>query len=341
MGLTIGVGGGLKSTSGGGGASAADVARINRDLGRYKNPTSVTLTQSVVGKYVDKDSAKEVSADGYGISTPIPLKRGDLLLVPSTEAVVAQCSVVSQQVTNPYDRVIIYTYTYDATTGRIATATADYDTSLVYTAHYADDEATSVEYWTIGSSQVTTLPSTYETTESFYVPLVKQSVAAMPSEGYYVYLASETMDVVISGFTSTVNGGVAVISGWGVLKNIASNFLGNGGQRVIAEALNDLAERVAGIEAKIAGSFSELSVECLHIGRSVDGLIIETNFNLEGAGAPAKSVVPAGWQENWFPKYGDWTGVPSFKGQWYYDTANNNVYRAKGVSSVSDWQLIK
>ena len=125
MGLTIGVGGGLKSTSGGGGASAADVARINRDLGRYKNPTSVTLTQSVVGKYVDKDSAKEVSADGYGISTPISLKRGDLLLVPSTEAVVAQCSVVSQQVTNPYDRVIIYTYTYDATTGRIVQYSTD------------------------------------------------------------------------------------------------------------------------------------------------------------------------------------------------------------------------
>ena len=316
------------------------VARLNRDFGRYNNPTSVTLTQSISGKYVHKDTAKEVSASGYGISTPIALKKGDLLLVPSASAVVAECSVVSRQVTNPYDRVILYAYTYDAS-GRIATATADYDTSLVYTAHYADDETMAVDYWTIGSEQVNTLPSTYAVTESFYVPLVQQSVAAMPSEGYYIYLASEAMDVVISGFTATVNGGVAILAGWGVLKNIASNFVGIDGQQVLAEALNNLAQRVAGIEAKIAGGFSELTVGKLHIGRGIDGLNIDTNFNLEGEGAPSADVVPEGWKANWFAKYGDWRGIPLFKGQWYYDTKNKNLYRAKGTDSVSDWQLIK
>lgn len=316
------------------------VARLNRDFGRYDNPTSVTLTQSISGKYVHKDTAKEVSARGYGISTPIALKKGDLLLVPSASAVVAECSVVSRQVTNPYDRVILYAYTYDAG-GRIATATADYDTSLVYTAHYADEETMAVDYWTIGSKQVSTLPSTYAVTESFYVPLVQQSVAAMPSEGYYIYLASEAMDVVISGFTATVNGGVAILAGWGVLKNIASNFVGIDGQQVLAEALNNLAQRVAGIEAKIAGGFSELTVGKLHIGRGIDGLNIDTNFYLEGAGAPSADVVPEGWKANWFAKYGDWRGIPLFKGQWYYDTVNKNLYRAKGTESVSDWQLIK
>ena len=316
------------------------VARLNRDFGRYDNPASVTLTQSISGKYVHKDTAKEVSASGYGISTPIALKKGDLLLVPSASAVVAECSVVSRQVTNPYDRVILYAYTYDAS-GRIATATADYDTSLVYTAHYADDETMAVDYWTIGSEQVSTLPSTYAVTESFYVPLVQQSVAAMPSEGYYIYLASEAMDVVISGFTATVNGGVAILAGWGVLKNIASNFVGIDGQQVLAEALNNLAQRVAGIEAKIAGGFSELTVGKLHIGMGIDGLNIDTNFNLEGEGAPSADVVPEGWKANWFAKYGDWRGIPLFKGQWYYDTKNKNLYRAKGTDSVSDWQLIK
>lgn len=317
-------------------ALADSLSRILRDFGMYANPTEYVLAVGVSGKYIDKDSALEVANDNYSISQPFSLKAGDILLVPSASAVAAACSVVSKKVTNTYDKVIIYAYTYDEF-GRINTATADYNSSLVYTAYYESDEQTTPTYWIIGEEHIAELPETREVTESFYEPLVKQSVAGMPETGYYVYLASQTMDVVVSAYNATVNGGHAIIAGWGIFKNIATNFVGIDKQRVIAEAIADLFAQVEGINEKLTNGLDRLSVKHLHIDRELSGLNIAGTFCLQGAGVPSASVVPVNWD---FGRYGDWKGIPQFIGQEYFDTIDKVFYKAHGVTAVSDWKRI-
>ena len=317
-------------------ALADSLSRIFRDFGMYLNPTEYVLVVGVSGKYIDKDSALEVANGNYSISQPFSLKAGDILLVPSASAVTAACSVVSKKVTNTYDKVIIYAYTYDEF-GRINTATADYNPSLVYTAYYESDEQTTPTDWMIGGEHIAELPQTHEVTESFYEPLVKQSVAGMPDTGYYVYLASQAMDVVVSAYNATINGGHAIIAGWGIFKNIATNFVGIDKQRVIAEAIADLFAQVEGINEKLTNGLDRLSVKHLHIDRELSGLNIAGTFCLQGAGVPSASVVPVNWD---FGRYGDWKGIPQFIGQEYFDTIDKVFYKAHGVTAVSDWKRI-
>ena len=317
-------------------ALADNLSRILRDFGMYLNPTEYVLAVGVSGKYIDKDSALEVANDNYSISQPISLKAGDILLVPSASAVAAACSVVSKKVTNTYDKVIIYAYTYDEF-GRINTATADYNPSLVYTAYYESDEQTTPTNWIRGGEHIAELPEAHEVTESFYEPLVKQSVAGMPDTGYYVYLASQAMDVVVSAYNATINGGHAIIAGWGIFKNIATNFVGIDKQRVIAEAIADLFAQVEGINEKLTNGLDRLSVKHLHIDRELSGLNIAGTFCLQGAGVPSASVVPVNWD---FGRYGDWKGIPQFIGQEYFDTIDKVFYKAHGVTAVSDWKRI-
>ena len=317
-------------------ALADSLSRILRDFGMYLNPTEYVLVVGVSGKYIDKDSALEVANSNYSISQPFSLKAGDILLVPSASAVTAACSVVSKKVTNTYDKVIIYAYTYDEF-GRINTATADYNPSLVYTAYYESDEQTTPTDWMIGGEHIAELPQTHEVTESFYEPLVKQNVAGMPDTGYYVYLASQAMDVVVSAYNATINGGHAIIAGWGIFKNIATNFVGIDKQRVIAEAIADLFAQVEGINEKLTNGLDHLSVNHLHIDRELSGLNIAGTFCLQGAGVPSASVVPVNWD---FGRYGDWKGIPQFIGQEYFDTIDKVFYKAHGVTAISDWKRI-
>lgn len=315
---------------------ADNLSRILRDFGMYANPTEYVLAVGVSGKYIDKDSALEVANSNYSISQPFSLKTGDILLVPSAAAVAAACSIVSKKVTNTYNKVIIYAYTYDEF-GRINTATADYNPLLVYTAYYESDEQTTPTYWIIGGEHIAELPQTHEVTESFYEPLVKQSVAGMPDTGYYVYLASQAMDVVVSAYNATINGGHAIIAGWDIFKNVATNFVGIDKQRVIAEAIADLFAQVEGINEKLTNGLDSLSVKHLHIDRELSGLNIAGTFCLQGAGVPSASVVPANWD---FGRYGDWKGIPQFIGQEYFDTTDKVFYKAHGVTAISDWKRI-
>ena len=317
-------------------ALADSLSRIFRDFGMYLNPTEYVLVVGVSGKYIDKDSALEVANSNYSISQPFSLKAGDILLVPSASAVTAACSVVSKKVTNTYDKVIIYAYTYDEF-GRINTATADYNPSLVYTAYYESDEQTTPTDWMIGGEHIAELPQTHEVAESFYEPLVKQIVAGMPDTGYYVYLASQAMDVVVSAYNATINGGHAIIAGWGIFENVATNFVGIDKQRVIAEAIADLFAQVEGINEKLTNGLDSLSVKHLHIDREISGLNIAGTFCLQGAGVPSASVVPVNWD---FGRYGDWKGIPQFIGQEYFDTIDKVFYKAHGVNAVSDWKRI-
>lgn len=317
-------------------ALAANLSRILRDFGMYSNPTEYVLSVGVNGKYIDKDSALEVANGNYSISQPVTLNAGDILLIPSASAVAAACSVVSKKVTNTYQKVIIYTYTYDEF-GRVATATADYNPSLVYTAYYESDEQTTPTNWMIGGEHIADLPQTHEVTESYYEPLVKQSVAGMPETGYYVYLASQAMDVVVSAFNATINGGHAIIAGWGVFKNIATNFVGIDKQRVIAEAFADLYAQVEGINEKLTNGIDRLKVGHLLVDRELSGLNVAGTFCLQGAGVPSASVIPDNWD---FGRYGDWKGIPQFIGQEYFDTTDKVFYKAHGVTAVSDWKRI-
>ena len=161
---------------------------IERGLGKYDNTRSVTLQQATAGKYVNVNG-QEVSASGYGISAEVQLNAGDIMLVPSASPVPADVSLFARIVTRTYDKVINYAYTYRQDYPELpATATADYNPALIYTAQYNETGETPVlTGWLMGGVTYATLPATREVTESYYEPLMKQAVAAMPSTVYYVY----------------------------------------------------------------------------------------------------------------------------------------------------------
>lgn len=295
----------------------SNILFLNRALGKYDAVTERTLTQATAGKYVNVNG-QEVSASDYGISEPIVINAGDILLVPSAQAVPADVSVVARKVTRTYDKVIVYTYTTDEETGRYLTATADYDQTLVYSAVY-DGEGVFL-YWIRNGVQYTQLPATREVTESMYEPLVKQAVSAMPSTGYYVYLCPVGMTVVISGLTATVSGGVALVMGLGIFKNVATNFIGAPGQAVIAQAFAQLLGEIEGLKAQLK-NLGETRAVCIN---SEDVPKVQ-NYPMivYGAGAPSAPNVPA------------------FIGQKYLDTTNKKEYTAFSVTnSVSDWVLM-
>ena len=294
---------------------------LERGLGKYDNTRSVTLQQATAGKYVNVNG-QEVSASGYGISAEVQLNAGDIMLVPSASPVPADVSLFARIVTRTYDKVINYTYTYRQDYPELpATATADYNPALIYTAQYDESGDTPVlTGWAMGGQTYTTLPATRTVTESYYEPLMKQAVAAMPSTGYYVYLCPTSMTIVVSGYTATVNGGVALVVGLGIFKNIATNFIGAPGQAVIAQAFAQLLGEIEGLKAQL-DNLGETRAVCIN---SEDMPKVQ-NYPMivYGDGAPSAPNVPA------------------FIGQKYLDTTNKKEYTAFSVTnSVSDWVLI-
>lgn len=294
---------------------------LERGLGKYDNTRSITLQQATAGKYVNVNG-QEVSASGYGISAEVQLNAGDIMLVPSAEAVPADVSLFARIVTRTYQKVINYAYTYRQDYPELpATATADYDQTLVYTAQYDETGDTPVlTGWTRGGQTYTTLPATREVTESYYEPLMKQAVAAMPSTGYYVYLCPTSMTIVVSGYTATVNGGVALVVGLGIFKNIATNFIGAPGQAVLAQAFAQLLGEIDGLKAQL-DNLGETRAVCINSEEVPK--VQNYPMIIYGSGAPAAPNVPA------------------FIGQKYLDTTNKKEYTAFSVTnSVSDWVLI-
>lgn len=292
---------------------------MEKSFGKYDSIREVTLSQAKAGKYVNVDGT-ETTATGYGISNSVELNFGDILLVPSAQAVPASVSVVARIVTRTYQKVITYAYTYRVDYPELpATATADYDPTLVYTAVYDETGETPVlTGWTIGSEIIETLPATHEVTESYYEPLVKQAVSAMPSTGYYVYLCPSAMTVVISGLTATVSGGVCKVVGWGIFKNIVSNFVGAPGQSILAQLLCDLDARINGIMSRLEnlGNVKAITIDSENLP-----MVCGQSLVVEGAGAP--------------------TVVPQFVGQRYHDTTNRKVYEAFAVTNnVNNWTLL-
>ena len=297
------------------------VAFINKSFGKYDGETVKTLQQAKAGKYVNVNGG-ETSASGYGISAPITLNAGDILLIPSAQAVPASVSVVARMVDRTYQKVIAYIYTYREDYPELpATATADYDASLVYTAVYDESGDTPVlTGWIRGGQTYTTLPATREVSEQFYEPLMKQAVAAMPSTGYYIYLCPTPMTIVVSGYTATVSGGEALVVGWGIFKNITTNFVGAPGQSVLAQAFAVLFAAIDGLKAQLdnLGETKAVSIDFEEQPKLCGQPLV-----IEGDGAPAAPV------------------VPTMVGQRYHDNTNRKVYEAFAVTnSVSDWVLI-
>jgi len=294
---------------------------LERGLGKYDATRNITLQQATAGKYVNVNG-QEVSASGYGISAEVQLNAGDIMLVPSASAVPADVSLFARIVTRTYDKVITYAYTYRQDYPQLPlTATADYNPALIYTAQYDESGDTPVlTGWLMGGQTYTTLPATREVTESYYEPLMKQAVAAMPSTGYYVYLCPTSMTVVVSGYTATVNGGVAMVVGLGIFKNIATNFIGAPGQAVIAQAFAQLVGEIAGLKAQL-DNLGETRAVCIN---SEDVPKVQNYpMIIYGSGAPTAPNVPA------------------FIGQKYLDTTNKKEYTAFSVTnSISDWVLI-
>ena len=297
------------------------VAFINKSFGKYDGETVKTLTQSKAGMYVNVNGG-ETSASGFGISDPITLNAGDILLIPSAQAVPASASVVARMVDRTYQKVIVYTYTYQQANPTLyASATADYDPELVYTAIYDTSGETPVlTGWALGGVIYQSLPTTHEVSERFYEPLMKQAVAAMPSTGYYIYLCPTAMTIVVSGYTATVSGGEALVVGWGIFKNITTNFVGAPGQSVLAQAFAVLFAAIDGLKAQLdnLGETKAVSIDFENSPK-----LCGQDMFLTGDGAPAAP------------------NVPTMVGQEYLDVTNKKCYKAFSVTnSISDWVLL-
>ena len=297
------------------------IAFVERGLGKYDTVRTVTLAQATAGKYVNVNG-QEVSASGYGISEEVQLNAGDILLVPSASAVPADVSLFARIVTRTYQKVITYAYTYRVDYPELPlTATADYNPALIYTAQYNETGETPVlTGWLMGGQTYATLPATREVTESYYEPLMKQAVSAMPSTGYYVYLCPTGMTIVVSGYTATVSGGVAHVVGLGIFKNIATNFIGAPGQAVLAQAIAQLVGEIEGMKAQLE-NLGETRAVCINSEEVPQ--VQNVPMIVTGSGAPSAPNVPA------------------FVGQKYLDLTNKKEYTAFSVTnSISDWVLI-
>lgn len=298
-----------------------NVTFINKSFGKYAGEREITLQQAKDGKYVNTDGG-ETTASGYGISTPISLNAGDILLIPSAQAVPASVSVVARMVDRTYQKVIAYIYTYSTDYPELpATATADYDATLVYTAVYDESGDTpTLTGWTRDGETYTTLPATREVSEQFYEPLVRQAVSAMPSTGYYIYLSPTAMTVVVSGLTATVSGGIALIVGWGIFKNITTNFVGAPGQSVLAQAFAVLFAAIDGLKAQLEnlGETKAVSIDFENSPK-----LCGQDMFLTGDGAPESP------------------NVPTMVGQEYLDVTSKKCYKAFSVTgAISDWVLL-
>ena len=298
-----------------------NVAFINKSFGKYDGEREITLSQAKSGKYVNVNGG-ETSASGYGISTPVSLNAGDILLVPSAQAVPADVSVIARLVDRTYQKVIAYIYTYRTDYPELpATATADYDSTLVYTAVYDESGDTPVlTGWTRNGETYAILPATREVNEQFYESLMKQAVAAMPSTGYYIYLCPTAMTVVVSGLTATVSGGVALVVGWGIFKNITTNFVGAPGQSVLAQAFAVLFAAIDGLKAQFdnLGETKAVSIDFENSPK-----LCGQDMYLTGSGAPTSP------------------NVPTMIGQEYLDVTNKKCYKAFSVTgAISDWVLL-
>lgn len=292
----------------------AGLVLLNRDLGKYDTSISLPMTVEKSGKYVDPDGQEKSSAS-MGISAPLEVKSGNIYLLQCAAAVGTGVALFSRKVTNTYDKVIAYSYTYNGD-GTIATATADYDPELVYSYSYNREGVATIT--DKDGETVPELPATHQVTESFYEPLFRTNDATMPKSGYYLLLCTQDMEIVVSAASSDITGKNLLGVRYGVFASIATNFVGSPGQKVIAQAFAELYAAVQALSS-VVDNAGHLKADVLDMANLPK--VCGEDMYLTGEGAPA--------------------APPTVPFQEYYDSSNNKFYRAKGVlpdtPSTGDW----
>lgn len=290
---------------------------LNRDLGAYSTAISLPLLIEKSGKYVDPDG-QEKSNSSMGISAPVEIKSGNIYLLQCTKAVGTGVAIFSRKVTNTYDKVIEYIYTYDDE-GRIVKATAAHDGALVYL--YLYDYEGNVTIMDKDGTPVPELPATRNVTESFYEPLFRTNDSTMPESGYYLLLCTQDMEVVISAGTSDITDKNLLGVRYGIFASIATNFVGSPGQKVIAQAFAELYAQAKAL-ASVVDNSGHLKVDALDIANLPK--VCGEEMYLTGEGAPS--------------------APPTVPFQEYYDSENSKFYKAKGVlpdsPTTGDWIAI-
>ena len=291
-----------------------NISDLLRDLGLYPTVISLPLAVEKSGKYVDPDGQEQSSAS-MGISAPLEVKAGNIYLLQCAAAVGTGVALFSRKVTNTYDKVIAYSYTYNGD-GTIATATADYDPELVYSYSYNEEGVATIT--DKDGETLPELPATHQVTESFYEPLFRTNDATMPKSGYYLLLCTQDMEIVVSAASSDITDKNLLGVRYGVFASIATNFVGSPGQKVIAQAFAELYAAVQSLSS-VVDNAGHLKADVLDIANLPK--VCGEDMYLTGENAPA---VP-----------------PTVPFQEYYDSSNNKFYRAKGVLSATpttgDW----
>lgn len=290
---------------------------LNRDLGKYDTSISLPMTVEKSGKYVDPDGQEKSSAS-MGISAPLEVKSGNIYLLQCAAAVGTGVALFARKVTNTYDKVIAYSYTYNGD-GTIATATADYDPELVYSYSYNEEGMATIT--DKDGETVPELPATHQVTESFYEPLFRTNDATMPKSGYYLLLCTQDMEIVVSAASSDITGKNLLGVRYGVFASIATNFVGSPGQKVIAQAFAELYAAVQALSS-VVDNAGHLKADVLDMANLPK--VCGEDMYLTGEGAPA--------------------APPTVPFQEYYDSENLKFYKAKGVlpdsPTTGDWVAI-
>ena len=291
------------------------VGDVLRNLGKYPTSISLPMSVGVSGKYVDPDGQEQTNST-MSISAPLEFKAGNTYLFGSSKAVGTGVSLFARQVTNTYDKVIVYTTLAEDSEGRPTKVQADYDVSLVYTITYDTDGLPT--YKNAQGGIIESLPATHEVTESFYEPLFRTNDSTMPESGYYLFLCTQDMDVVVSGYTSDITGKNMLGVRYGAFASIATNFVGTPGQKVIAQAFAELYAMVQSLSEQVDKA-GHLQVDVLDQANLP--LVCGEEMYTSGEGAPGSP--------------------PTVPFQEYFDTEGGKFYKAKGVlpdsPTVGDW----
>ncbi len=284
---------------------------LKQVTGVSETTESITMSVGKSGKVVDFESAQEVSMSNYGISSEISLTKGRLYLIPLSGSIDNSIAFLSRKSTVTYDKVITYTYTYMTINDIevIETATADYDSTLVYTFSY-DSSGNVLAILDPNGNTVSELPATREVTEDFYTPLV--NIQVMPDSGYFLFIAAQDMNVVVSNKLAQLTGNIIVMDS-GLAFNIAYSFMGQADNKVVCESFAQLFKKMAALAAVI-DNMGDAKARNLDIDNMPQ--VVGTDMISVGDDEP---------------------DVPQFPGQIYIQSTGIVYFAIAVTNSASDW----
>lgn len=292
-------------------------------LGYAAAKSYITLEAGETGKYVKCATRSAVANSAFNISKPFDVEACSELLIktgynPSDSAHSAlDISVIA--IYEEMERVRTVQKTAGSGNPLYYVVIVDPETGVETV---TEDESTVVSDYPVYTQE------TY--TEARYLPNNEDRFVAIPDSGCYVANIPQSCKCVISYKPGVTDLQVEVIK-YGALANLTSQIFGIYEHRTMGEAVAELAARLDSLESRQD-----------KLGKATAGSIDSREYLkdlypvcLRGAGAPSASVIPDNIADD-LP----WDGVPVFIGQEYLDTTNKKVYKAFGVSAISDWTLI-